>query len=205
MPLLQVDYRGGGAITTSGPESILEQFTTPTPNGDTDPPGSGQGPENRFNLDNGFVLFTPNAAGGYNVRTILAPPPAGTGTVTSASGSAPAAAAAFGPALAASTLTSTSQTSASAQTPPPIWTNAEVIVSSSSQTAYVGMTNTDSAGNFVLNGVPPGSISVSIRRNGQVIAQGSGIFAGGTLTSSQLLQIPIVPIAASTPNKTPGR
>ncbi|MBL0038375.1 MAG: hypothetical protein IPP36_06920 [Nitrosomonadales bacterium] len=41
-------------------EAIYEYFTT----------------TNLFDLDNGFVIFSPNGSGGYNVRTILPTPPA---------------------------------------------------------------------------------------------------------------------------------
>ncbi len=72
--------------------------------------------------------------------------------------------------------------------------NAEVIVTSSSNTTYVGMANTDNQGRFVLNGVPAGGINVVIRRNGQVIAQGAGVTAGGNLSEAQVLNITVAPL-----------
>ena len=69
-PLLQVDYATALSFSTTGLTTILEQFTTPSPNGTTDASGTGQGAENRFNLDRGFIIFTPNASGGYDVRVL---------------------------------------------------------------------------------------------------------------------------------------
>lgn len=73
--------------------------------------------------------------------------------------------------------------------------NAEVIITSSSNASYVGMTNTDNQGRFVLNGVPAGGISVVIRRDGQVIAQGAGVTAGGNLSEAQVLNIVVAPLS----------
>lgn len=198
VPLQQVNYRANPSFSFSGAETLLEQYTTPFPNGTTDPAGSGQGPENRFNLDNGFIRFTPNSTGGYDVRVITPPAPASTGTVTSATGTGLAR-----PATAAMVVAA-APAAAAAITTPPVWHDAEVIVSSSTNPAYVGMTNTDGAGNFVLNGVPPGAVSVVIRRNGQVVARGSGVFAGGPFTNTQLLQIPLAAVTAN-PAKTAGQ
>jgi hypothetical protein len=71
--------------------------------------------------------------------------------------------------------------------------NAEVIVTSSSNTSFIGMTNTDAKGQFVLKGVPAGGINVVIRRNGQIIAQGAGILNNGSLNEAQALKIVVAP------------
>lgn len=73
--------------------------------------------------------------------------------------------------------------------------NAEVIVTSSSNTAYVGMANTDDQGRFVLNGVPAGGVNVVIRRNGVVIAQGAAVTTGGNLNEAQELNITVAPLS----------
>jgi len=78
-----------------------------------------------------------------------------------------------------------------AQTLPLDLSFAEVIVTSSSNTAYVGMVNTDAQGHFVLNGVPAGGINVVIRRNGVIIGQGAGVTAGGNLSQAQELNITV--------------
>jgi hypothetical protein len=81
-----------------------------------------------------------------------------------------------------------------AQTPVLDLSNAEVIVTSSSNTSYVGMANTDAQGRFSLNGVPAGGINVVIRRNGAIIAQGAGVTAGGNLNEAQELNIMVAPL-----------
>lgn len=138
-----------------------------------------------FNLDQSFIIFTPNTGGGYNVRTLT--PVAGQphGIITGTSDSAGATVTAHSAQSPAATPNAkTNVASASSQ-----FASAEVIVHSSVNAAYVGMCNTDSQGNFVLTGVPTGGILVTIRKNGQVIAEGAGVFSGGPLTGAQVLPI----------------
>lgn len=59
-PFQQVDFSTDRNFDALAGEAIYEYFTT----------------TNLFDLDNGFVIFTPNGSGGYNVRTILPTPPA---------------------------------------------------------------------------------------------------------------------------------
>ena len=66
------------------------------------------------------------------------------------------------------------------------------------------MTNTDKQGNFVLNGVPAGGVLIQIRRNGQIIAEGSGVFPGGALGTPQVLQIGLAPPPVSTKTAPQG-
>lgn len=70
--------------------------------------------------------------------------------------------------------------------------NAEVIVSSSGNLNYRGMTNTDAQGRFNLSGVPAGGIDVLVRRNGVTVARGAAMFLGGDLNQAQLLHIGLV-------------
>ena len=79
--------------------------------------------------------------------------------------------------------------------------NAEVIVTSSTNAAYVGMTNTNAQGKFALNGVPAGGIHVEIRRNGETIAQGGAVTAGGNLSEAQVVGIVVVPASSSIKSK----
>jgi len=146
--------------------------------------------QNLFDLDNGFVIFTPNAGGGYNVRTLLQAAPSnnavisgGPSNVPNGGANGPSGAAAAPLARSAPRATASSLTSQSA------FGNAEVTVRSSSDPNYIGMTNTDAQGEFVLNGVPPGGISVTVSRNGQVIAQGADVFPGGPFTTQRALSI----------------
>ena len=70
--------------------------------------------------------------------------------------------------------------------------NAEVIVTSTGNRQYVGMTNTDAQGRFSLNGVPAGGIQVVVRRNGALIARGGAVATGGQLNQAQLMHIELV-------------
>ena len=134
---------------------------------------------NHFDLDHGFIIFTPLAGGGYNVRTVLPAAPSQNGVVTGnspADGNQPAAA----PGAA---IVSKRAAMAAADL-----ANAEVTVLSSANPQYVGMTNTDGMGNFVLTNVPPGGISVTVTRQGRVIAVGGGVFQGGAI-NQRVLQV----------------
>lgn len=139
-----------------------------------------------FNLDQSFIVFTPNPGGGYNVRT-LTPAAARQNSIVTGSASGTPADATTRTAAAATPKVTASQLA-----------KAEVIVRSSVNHHYVGMTNTDAEGNFMLSGVPAGGVSVIVRRNGQIIAQGAGVFGGGSLTGPQVLSIVIAPPAVST-------
>ncbi len=79
--------------------------------------------------------------------------------------------------------------------------NAEVIVTSSTNPSYVGMTNTNDLGKFVLNGVPAGGVNVEIRRNGEIIAQGGAVTAGGNLNEAQVLGIVVEPASNTLKSK----
>jgi hypothetical protein len=144
-----------------------------------------------FDLDNGFVIFTPNAGGGYNVRT-LQQTAAPHNAVISGSSGVPAA-------PTAGAFASRPEPRAAAPSVNQAFANAVVTVRSSGDPKYTGMTNTDAQGNFVLNGVPRGGISVTVTRNGQVIGQGAGVFPGGPFTTQLALSVGLsVPPAPKT-------
>jgi hypothetical protein len=156
---LAVDYRTNTHFTVPANTAVYEYFNAQSP----------------FNLDHSFVIFTP-AAGGYDVRTILPPAPQNNAQVNGGGGGGAVAAA--------------RSTRADAQRVTSLdIANAEVIVRSSSNATYVGMTNTDANGNFTLNNVPPGGISVTVQRKGKVIAVGGGVFPGGQFSNDRSLQI----------------
>jgi len=66
---------------------------------------------------------------------------------------------------------------------------AEVTVRSSGNVNWVRNTNTDANGNFLITGIPAGGITVTVQRNGKIIATGSGILTEGTLGQQQVLRI----------------
>ena len=76
-------------------------------------------------------------------------------------------------------------------------TNAELLVTSSGDVRYLGMTNTDASGNFQLNNVPMGGINVQVRRHGQIIGRASGVLGTSTLDKAGLLQLQLAPVTPS--------
>ena len=149
-----VDFSATPLISINPGEAIYEQFEVPSPRGSTDPPGSGQNTNrnNPFDLDSGFILFTPRAGGGYDVRTIRpAPMPTtlGNGTVTGV---------VFG---------------ADSQPVPRV----EVEIISSRAPGFRLVTNTDAQGRYSFSGVPStGVVMVRATNEGRLIGQGAGTF-----------------------------
>ena len=170
-PFLQVDFSTTPSIEVPAATAVYEFFTAASP----------------FDLDQAFVVFTPTAGGGYSVRTMLPPaaPPASTIT-----GAAPAQQlSASGPAA----LRQSAQLSTGTAAPSAAQlATAEVIVTSSGNRLYRGMTNTDAQGRFSLSGVPAGGIEVRVQRNGLTIARGAARFPGGQFDQAQLLNIELV-------------
>jgi hypothetical protein len=166
-PSQAVDYSQQRNVDIPAGTAVYEYFTA----------------QNPFDLDNGFVIYTPNAGGGYNVRTLLQTA-APHNSVISGSGSGAAA-----PQAQTVTMNLAMRPKATPATSQAAFANAEVTVRSSGDPKFVGMTNTDSQGNFTLTGVPPGGISVSVTRKGQLIGQGAGVFPGGPLTAQRALAI----------------
>ena len=181
-PFQQVDFSANPSIEVAPGTAVYEYFTGGSP----------------FDLDRSFVVFTPKADGGYTVRTILPAPAAPVSTLTGAaavvqqvSGPAQLRAAASTAASAAGAAATAGTAALRAITAADI-ANAEVHISSSGNTRYVGMTNTDGQGRFSLAGVPAGGINVLVRRNGVLIARGAAVFAGGQINQAQLLHIELV-------------
>ena len=189
-PFLQVNYSQTPSIEVPAGTAVYEYFTA----------------ANLFDLDNSFVVFTPAAGGGYSVRTILPPAVAPASSVTGAAAAAPAQAPAqalTGPAQlragarVASGASVAGGAGVAAGAAVRVVTaadlaNAEVIITSTGNRQYVGMTNTDAQGRFSLNGVPAGGIQVLVRRNGALIARGGAVAAGGQLNQAQLMHIELV-------------
>lgn len=144
-----VDFSNTPFLSLGAGEALYEQFELPTPRGSTDPPGSGQnsGRTNPFDLDGGFIVFTRNAGGGYDVRTILPPPSSNhgtvTGTVLDASGKAVG--------------------------------GAEVELLSSRAPILQTRANTDAQGRYIFHDVPcGGKIILRARKSGNEVGQGVG-------------------------------
>ena len=129
-PQQQVNFRANPTFSFNGPATVLQLFTGTTP----------------FDLDNGFVVWTPNGGGGYDVRTITSGASTGTGVVSGV-----------------------------AQNPQGIIANAEVEVTSSADLSFRGQANTDGQGRFQVTGVPYGGVTVTVRKGDQIVAQGAGV------------------------------
>gem|GEM_PF-1526423 len=148
-PFQAVNYSNQRNADAPANTSVYEYFT------DTNP----------FDLDNGFVIFTPRSDGGYNVRTILQPAAAGTLQLSGG----PAGVVASGLRL---TTTSADERNAAAQN---VFAKAEVEIISSGDVKYRGMTNTDHRGAFSMRNVPPGGVTVVLRKKGDVVGVASGV------------------------------
>ena len=72
--LSQVKYSTTPSFRSASGQAVAEQFQVLHPHGTTDPVGSGTvptgTPEEPFNLDHGFIVWTPNTIGGFDVRVI---------------------------------------------------------------------------------------------------------------------------------------
>ncbi|WEF33904.1 carboxypeptidase regulatory-like domain-containing protein [Pseudoduganella chitinolytica] len=165
-PFQQVDYSATPALEVPAGSAVYEYFTAAS----------------QFDLDNSFVVLTPNAAGGYSVRTILPPAAVPTATLTAA------------PPLQLAAPTALRARQAAAPSGAPL-AGAEVRVTSSGNPRYRGMANTDAAGGFTLKGVPPGGINVEVWRDGSLLARGAA------LTSAADRQVPVELVAPEAKQK----
>lgn len=157
--LTQVDYVSRPSFSTTGATTILEQFID----------GS-----NPFNLDGGFVLFAPNATGGYDVQVV--PPLSGATTAAGATLRA------FASTIAAS---ATIQGTAFDLQGNPL-AGVEIDVTSSRSLAYKGITSTDQFGHYSISGVPFGGINVVAMTNGVAVASGGAVIQSSTAATIDL-------------------
>jgi hypothetical protein len=128
-PLQQVNFRANPTLSFNGSATVLELFTS----------------SNHFDLDSGFIVWTPNGGGGYGIRAITSGA-AGTGVVTGV-----------------------------AQNPQGIIPNAEVEITSSVDLSFRGLANSDAQGRFQVSGVPYGGVTVTVRIGDQIVARGAGV------------------------------
>ena len=144
LPSLAVDFRTQTNVNVPAGTAVYEYFTSANP----------------FNIDNSFIVFTPQAGGGYNVRTILPPNPAQNNVV--AGGGGAGAGDQVGQAAARRNTVAAAGTTLRAAD----LANAEVTVRSSGNVDWVRMMNTDANGNFLMTGIPAGGINVTVTRRG---------------------------------------
>ncbi|HEU4886575.1 MAG TPA: Ig-like domain-containing protein [Thermoanaerobaculia bacterium] len=145
-PPQQVDFSANQNFNSIAGAAVYEYFTN----------------TNRFDLDGGFVVFTPRGDGGYNVRTILQPPPAADLQVTNGTGD-----------TTARLVTSENNGNAKGK-----FAKAEVEIISSTDPSFRAVTNADKHGVFTLKNVPAGGIEVTVRRKGDLLGHGAAVLDG---------------------------
>ncbi len=142
-PFVQLDYSNTPQATIPANTSVYEYFTDNNP----------------FDLDYGFIHFTPAADGGYAVRVTTAPSAPGSIDVSGGPGGGG--------------VSLSSQADAAAQN---VFAKAEVEITSSGNLKYKGHTNTDHQGFFKIKKVPAGAIRVVLRRRGEIVGVGAGVY-----------------------------
>ncbi|MBC7926426.1 MAG: hypothetical protein H7039_12285, partial [Bryobacteraceae bacterium] len=158
---------GSGAPPQQVNFSDTRSFEVPTGNAVYEYFTSG----NLFDLDNGFVLFTPRAAGGFGVNTILPVSQPNSGAVSGGPQGGAQQPQNAGRQL--SRAAAANSPSAESNTFVTSIANAEVEVVSSGNPRWKGNTNTDARGYFTLSSVPPGGLTVTIKKRGTVLGQGA--------------------------------
>jgi hypothetical protein len=165
-PPQQVNYSAAPLFDVPAGTAVFEYFTNTSP----------------FDLDFGFVIFIPRPEGGYQVRTILQPPPGEAVLITND----------------AATQSLTGRlTTASNGNGNGKFARAEVEVRSSRDPNFRAMVNTDKDGLFTVKKVPVGGVTVTVRRKDQILGYGAIVIGDGA--SSQVQRIDIAPPA---PEKT---
>jgi hypothetical protein len=155
-PLAQVDYVTDPSITITGLGSILEQFSASNP----------------FNLDGSFILFVPNASGGYDVQLVNPAPPPVVAAVATHRASATAASASAGFTLQGRAYDAQGNPVA----------GAKVTITSSLALSYKGVATTDATGAYTLADVPYGGIGVTASIGGTLTLGGAVVRSGSGYT-----------------------
>ena len=150
-PLTQIDYLTNQFFTVTGPGSLLEVFS----------------PSNPFNIDNSFIIFTPDGSGGYFGTFIPFPP-----------GSYPLAVGA-GRRGVATPSTFTLQGHAYNADGGPL-VGAVVSVNSSLALPFHGTARTDASGYYSLPGVPYGGVGVIAKVGGRAVSVGGAVVRSGS-------------------------
>ena len=148
-PPQQVDFSATPNFNSTAGAAVYEYFTS----------------ANRFDLDFGFIVFTPRPDGGYNVRTIRQPPPVADLQVTNgttASGIT-------------GRLVANDNGNGNAYGK---FAKAEVEIVSSTDASFRAVTNADKDGVFTLKKVPAGGIEVTVRRKGDILGRGAAVLDG---------------------------
>jgi hypothetical protein len=163
-PAQAVDFSADAPLSVGFDTAIYEELDGPVgPDGrGEDPPGNRP-----FDLDGRAVIFTPNAAGGYDVR------------VTGAPGSASASLALKSAKTDAESMTTGVVQGSVLLNGPGPYSGLTVEVTSSADPDWRGRTKTDRTGRFHFEGVPAGGINVAVYVGGHLRAHAAGILTEG--------------------------
>ena len=145
----QVNFSQTRAFEVANGNAVYEYFTSGNP----------------FDLDNGYLLFTPRVGGGFGANTILQTAPPQNGNVSGGPGNVGV--------NSISNARSAKGENAASNTFVTTIANAEVEVVSSGNTSWKGNTNTDARGQFSLDSVPPGGLQITLRKRGVVVGTGA--------------------------------
>jgi hypothetical protein len=164
----QLDFSATRFADVPANSSIFEYFLSSSP----------------FDLDGGFVVFSPKGGGAYAVQTILQPPPATQFQLTTASTSA-------------SSVVTAMRLQSAAQPAQNPFAHAEVEVTSSRDRKFKRMANTDANGNFTLKNVPAGGVTLIVKRRGQIVGYG-GVVIPENADATRPVHVDIVPPSQET-------
>ena len=159
-PLMQVDYVSTPSFTIPNPTALLEFFVQGT---------------NAFNLDGGFILFTPDASGNYTVQLIPPPGSTGSGTSNTTLAVSPSLARVNGQTASTVTVQGIAYDAQGSVLP-----GVQINVTSSMALSFKGVTTTDQNGHYSVPGVPYGGISVVAVQSGAAVAVGAAVVQSGT-------------------------
>ncbi|HYU31669.1 MAG TPA: Ig-like domain-containing protein [Thermoanaerobaculia bacterium] len=163
-PALEVDLSADTPLSTGPGTAVFEEFDGPVgPDGTgEDPPGTRP-----FDLDGRVLVFTPNAAGGYDVRLTGAPRVA-SGSVALKSVKA-----------AAEDVTSGVVEGTVVIEGHGPFDGRTVVVTSSADASWEAQTTTDAEGRFHVEGVPPGGVNAAVFLGGNLSSHAAGVLTDG--------------------------
>jgi hypothetical protein len=160
-PALEVDLSADTPLSTGPGTAVFEEFDGPVgPDGtNEDPPGTRP-----FDLDGRVLVFTPNAAGGYDVRVTGAPRTAGASLAVK---------------TAAATVSSGAVEGVVVLDGQGPLGGRAVVVTSSADAGWEGRATTDAEGRFHLDGVPAGGVNAAVFLDGDLSAHAAGVLKNG--------------------------
>ncbi|HUG75684.1 MAG TPA: Ig-like domain-containing protein [Acidimicrobiia bacterium] len=167
-PPLEVDFSADAPFGSSGQVAVFEEFDGPV-----GPDGTGEDPpgDRPFDLDGSVLVFTPNAAGGFDVARFGGGPELAAGPVA-LTGRSERRSAVVAPR--SETATGTIEGRVLPDGSEPVL-GFEVIVTSSAAPELEFQAVTDEQGRFRIEGVPLGGINAAVHAGGEVSRRAAGV------------------------------